>query len=248
MSLSRDGTLVYLDTGRVVEQRLAWRDRAGKLLEQSRQMHESIETVAVSPDTKRALITARDGSIGMWLYDLDRLVRTRLDVGSGLESSTALFGFFTRPGDEIYYTLLKAPGETAVYAKSADGFGQPRPVMAPNGFKVAQARSADGQYVIGVCAPCGSVNRQIVVWRNDDAASDHAAIELVLRTPPLSWRRHSPRMAGSSPTPRRSADGLRSTFVNSRTALAGGRFPQTGEGHRRGAVTATSCSSTKGLR
>jgi len=35
MSLARDGTLAYLETGRIRAQRLAWRDRTGKVVEQS---------------------------------------------------------------------------------------------------------------------------------------------------------------------------------------------------------------------
>ena len=88
MSLSEDGTLVYLDAGRIRGQRLAWRDRAGKILEQSGQAHDSIDTVSLSPDGNRAIVIAPDGpNLTYWLYDVRRFVRTRFELGSDSEGA-----------------------------------------------------------------------------------------------------------------------------------------------------------------
>ncbi len=73
-----------------------------------------------------------------------------------------MFAFFSRSGDEILYTLQESADETAVFAKPADGFGQPHTVPAPEGFKVAQDRSADGRYLAVVRQAARRENRQYV--------------------------------------------------------------------------------------
>ena len=99
MSLSQDGTLAYLDTGRIRGQRLAWRDRAGKILEQSGQAHESIETLSLSPDGNRAIVIAPDGpNLAYWLYDVQRFVRTRFELGSESEGATTSVRVFLQIG------------------------------------------------------------------------------------------------------------------------------------------------------
>jgi WD40-like Beta Propeller Repeat len=177
MSLSQDGTLAYLDTGRIQGYRLAWRDREGKILEQSGHAHETIRTVSLSPDGKRAIVIASDG---VWLYDVQRFVRTRFDVGSESQDGRPLFAFFSRSGEEIYYTLLKTPAETVVFAKSADGFGQARPVPAPAGFKVALDRTADGRHLVYDVIPGGLLSARVInslwLWRLDGAGGNGEAI------------------------------------------------------------------------
>jgi eukaryotic-like serine/threonine-protein kinase len=178
MSLSQDGTLAYLDAGRIRGHRLAWRDRAGKIVEQSGQTHESIESLSLSPDGNRAVVMAQDATkLAFWLYDVRRFVRTRLELGSESEGAKPIFGIFSRSGDEIYYSLLKTPTQTLIFARPADGFGQAHPVPAPEGFKVAVDRTADGRYVIYVVIPGlvrGNPNTSVWLWRNGAGGNGEA--------------------------------------------------------------------------
>ena len=180
MSLSEDGTLTYLDTGRVRGQRLAWRDRAGKILDQAGQTHESIDTLSLSPDGHRAVVVAPDGANrAFWLYDVQRFGRTRFDLGTESEGARPLFAIFSRSGDEIYFTLQKTPNDTVILVKSADGFGEALPVQAPKGFKVAVDRTADGRYMAYVVLEgglAGSAKPSIGLWRNDGAGGNGEAI------------------------------------------------------------------------
>ena len=180
MSLSEDGTLTYLDTGRVLGQRLAWRDRAGKILEQAGQTHESIDTVSLSPDGSRAIIVAPEGAIpAFWLYDLRRFGRTRFEIGSESEGARPMFAFFSRSSDEIYYSLQKSMTESVIFVKAADGFGKALPVPAPKGFKAALDRTADGRYTAYVVLDgglAGSANPSIWLWRTDGAGENGEAI------------------------------------------------------------------------
>ena len=186
MSLSDDGTLTYLDTGRVRGQRLAWRDRAGKILEQAGQTHESIDTLALSPDGRRAVVVAPDGANrAFWLYDVQRFGRTRFDLGTELEGARPLFAIFSRSGDEIYFTLQKTPNDTVIVVKSADGFGTALPVPAPKGFKVAVDHTADGRYMAYVVLEggiAGSAKPSIGLWKNDGAGGNGEAINFSLNS------------------------------------------------------------------
>jgi hypothetical protein len=206
MSLSEDGTLAYLDTGHVRGQRLAWRDRAGKILEQAGQTHESIDIVSLSPDGSRAIVVASDGANrAFWLYDLRRFGRTRFEVGSESEGAKPLFAFFSRSRDEIYCSLQKSLTDSVIFVKAADGFGKALPVPAPKGFKVALDRTADGRYTGYDVLKGGVAGRaNPSIWSNPSAASPSLSFDSS-RTgsrgsaaPQASPRR---RMTASSSTP-----------------------------------------------
>jgi hypothetical protein len=175
VSLADDGTLLYLDNGRIRGQRLAWRDRAGKILAQSAQTHEDIASVSLAATEKQAVVTARDTSMGVWLYDADRLVRTRFELG-GPARGRVMYAFFTRPANEVLYSIQESPDETAVFAKPASGFGQPRLIPAPAGFKVAQSRTADGRYLLVVGRGAGSSAVNMWVWRSDSPSTTGEAV------------------------------------------------------------------------
>jgi hypothetical protein len=177
MSLSQGGTLAYLDTGRIRGQRLAWRDRSGKILEQSGHLHEAIMTVTLAADGNRAVVIARDG---VWIYDVRRFVRTRFQLGSDSPDGRMIFAFLSRSGDEIYYSVFKSPTQTEVFVRPVDGNGEARPVPAPAGFKVAEDRTADGRYIVYGVVPGGTagarVTNSIWLWRTDGAGGKGEAI------------------------------------------------------------------------
>jgi serine/threonine protein kinase/Tol biopolymer transport system component len=176
VSLSQDGTLVYLDAGRIQRQRLAWRDRSGKVVNQSEQGHETIETVALSPDRNRAIVTANDGQSGLWIYDLQRLVRTRFEFGSAARDMLPLNAFWSKAGDRIYYTVLKSEQQTLVFSKPADGFGAEHAVEAPEGFKVAVDGTADGRYLVLLYRPSPEATINIWLVRNDTGSEKSEGI------------------------------------------------------------------------
>ena len=177
MSMADDGTLLYLDNGRIRGQRLAWRDRTGKILARSGQTHDEIASVSLAPDGKQAIVTARDSSIGAWLYDAERLTRTRFDLG-GPAGGRVMYAFFSKPADEVVYSVQQSPDETTVFAKPANGFGGSRVMPAPAGFKVAQGRTADGRYLLVVGRGAGSASNvfNLWVWRNDGPSAKGEAV------------------------------------------------------------------------
>ena len=104
------------------------------------------------------------------LGDAPRLVRTRFDVGDEKASARVINPFFSRSGDEIFYTIQESPDETTVFAKPADGFGQPHNVPAPEGFNVAHDRSTDGRYLAVVGRPRDGKIVNMWLWRSDGRA------------------------------------------------------------------------------
>jgi eukaryotic-like serine/threonine-protein kinase len=168
MSLAQDGTFVYLDIGRIRRQFLAWRDRSGNMLNKASEGHEIIDAARLSPDGNQAVVTATDnGRSALWLYDVQRFVRTQFALGDDAKRKTVLFAFWPKRGDEIYYSLINSQlaEETELFAKPADGFGQPRQLPFPKGLAVAQDRTADGRYVIvGYRSKPGTIG--IWFWRN----------------------------------------------------------------------------------
>ncbi len=177
ISLAQEGTLVYLDIGASRGQKLAWRDRTGRILDKAAEGHEVIDVPRLSPDGNRAVVMATDsGRSSLWVYDVQRFVKTRLQVGDVATKSFLLFAIWPRRGDEIVYTQLVAPGQTELFATRADGPGQSRRLPFVKGFTVAQDRSADGRYLVVAHSPTGTNNR-IWLWRNNDSGNGGDAVD-----------------------------------------------------------------------
>jgi eukaryotic-like serine/threonine-protein kinase len=172
ISLAAEGTLVYLDFGRDLGQFLAWRDRRGNVLTQAEEGHDMIQSLSLSPSGERAVSIARDGGRqSLWLYDVRRLVRTRVDLGSEAEGKAVLGGMWLGEGNDVYYTLLTLPSTYHAWTRSVDGLGTAHmlPLPEPEVLKVVTDRTADGEYLIVAQArePNGLVGLRL--WRRTAA-------------------------------------------------------------------------------
>ena len=148
MSVSPEGTFVYLDFGRDLGQSFAWRDRNGNVLTKATEGHDTIHNFSLSPDGSRAVAAVSDGGRqSFWLYDLTRFVRTRFDLGSEAEGKPVL-GCYWLEDDHIYYTVLTPPSAYQLWARPVDGVGGARALPFPEGLKVVADRTRDGQYLV----------------------------------------------------------------------------------------------------
>ena len=120
-TLSRDGTLTYLDqVGGGSSRTLAWRDRTGELLETLGQP-QNMAQPALSPDGQRVAVRSNEsGNSDIWIHDLIRSTKTRLTFEDVIEAQPA----WSPSGREIAYRHIDpGPGDTLM-RKSADGTGE----------------------------------------------------------------------------------------------------------------------------
>jgi hypothetical protein len=148
MSVAGDGTLVYLDFGSDQGQFFAWRNRSGHVLAQATEGHDTIQNFSLAPDGNRAVAHTVDGGRqSFWIYDLERFVRTRFELGGEAKGKPVLGGYWLGD-DHVYYTLLMPPSTYQLRATPADGFGTTRTLPFPEGLKVVTDRTSDGRYLV----------------------------------------------------------------------------------------------------
>jgi Tol biopolymer transport system component len=98
VSLSKEGTLVYLDMGRN-PQFLAWRDRSGNIVGRAGETHQTVVQISLSPDGTRAVVAAvDDGPPALWIYDVQRLSKTRFGRSQVTRSTTQSGAIHLQPG------------------------------------------------------------------------------------------------------------------------------------------------------
>lgn len=154
-SVSNNGALAFR-TGRAGTSNadLVWFDREGKRLGQLGPRLEQGNSVQLSPDGKRVVITrgaepAVSGALvniqgtRLWTAELSRAIFTRVTTGEGLEAG----GVISPDGKVAFTSFVNAIGD--LYWTRADGAGAPEPLLVksptvkhPNGF------SPDGRFMI----------------------------------------------------------------------------------------------------
>ncbi len=144
-TLSRDGTLAYLDqTGRSSPRTLVWRNRTGELLETVGQP-QGMAHPALSPDSQRVAVRSREsGNLDIWVHDLTRSTKTRLTFEDVNETQPA----WSPSGREIAYRHIETgPGDTLM-RKSADGTGEAVVLVESESDLDWPAWSHDGRYLV----------------------------------------------------------------------------------------------------
>ena len=182
LSLSQDGTLVYLDVGGIRAQAIGWRDRTGNLVGKADVGHSALDVMRLSPDGSRAVVVANDsGRRGLWIYDTRRFSRTRFAPGSEAEGKVILFAFWTRRGNQIFYTAAnEMPSDIVSFTKAVDSSSEPVKEPFPKGITVAEDATADGRYVVAQHSKqvvAGSYGQQIWYWRRDGAGTTGTLID-----------------------------------------------------------------------
>ncbi len=144
-TLSRDGTLVYLDqVGGSSTRTLVWRDRTGELLETVGQP-QNMAQLALSPDGQRVAVRSNESSDNdIWVHDLIRSTKTRLTFEDVTESDPA----WSPSGREIAYRRNDpGPGGTLM-RKSADGTGEAVVLVESESNLRWPDWSHDGRYLV----------------------------------------------------------------------------------------------------
>ena len=139
-TLSRDGTLAYLDqAGDAAIQTLVWRNRAGEMLETVGQLQDMAQP-ALSPDGQRIAVRSDEsGDYDIWVHDLIRSTKTRLTFEEGTEA----WPTWSPSGREIAYRWRRS-----LLSKAADGTGEAVVLVEAEGSLYTPDWSRDGRYLV----------------------------------------------------------------------------------------------------
>jgi dipeptidyl aminopeptidase/acylaminoacyl peptidase len=183
LSVSTDGTLVWLDAAIAGIRRLTWRDRGGKkLADTGIPPSTNLRWVALSPDgTQAAWSAIEQGNRDIWTADLARGVRTRLTFAPEADA----FPVWSPTGKEIAFGSARN-GNFDVFVQAANGTGEPRPVVASPDAEWPNAWSPDGTTLLFQRASAKTGYDIWAVKRKADGTFDTPSAWL--QTPFNEWR------------------------------------------------------------
>jgi Tol biopolymer transport system component len=138
VSISRDGTLVYLGGASGQEVQLVWVGRDGSLSEPITDLTPSLFAASISPDGRRLALCEYDGSqVDIWIHDLERRTRTRFTFGEANQMSPE----WTPDGSHLLYYDSRTD---TIRSRRADGTGLPTAVTKGRDPSL----SSDGRYLV----------------------------------------------------------------------------------------------------
>ena len=144
-SASANGVLAYL-TGKAGNlTTLEWRDREGKLLGTLGDPAHH-RAPRISPDGRSVAVMENDAAIGthdLWIYDVERGLRTRFTFDPGDDASPAW-----APDGKMLYFSSTAKEKSAVYRKSLEDAGEAEPVSSSPDDLNPTSVSPDGRFVL----------------------------------------------------------------------------------------------------
>jgi serine/threonine protein kinase/Tol biopolymer transport system component len=141
-AVSRNGILVYSDVPPNRLQ-LTWYDRAGKFLSTVGQPDYQSWT-SLSPDGRKLAVEIDDGNPDIWIYDLERGIKTRFTSDAAFEAPAA----WSPSGDELVYGYFRGGGNVDIFAKPSAGNGEAKPLVATPAVEGLPDWSPDGKYLI----------------------------------------------------------------------------------------------------
>jgi eukaryotic-like serine/threonine-protein kinase len=144
-SVSDNGVLAYqTGLGLAAGAELVWFDRAGKSLGS---LGEPLPYLGprLSPDGERVAVSIFDpraGTASIWIYDIERAIKTRLTFGLELDRAPT----WSRDGRRIAFARRRTDG-SQIFVKNSDGSGTEETLLQSSADDVPADWSADGQFI-----------------------------------------------------------------------------------------------------
>ncbi len=141
-SVSENAVVAYL--GGAHGSQLIWFDRSGKQGEQLGE-HASYKWPQISPDGQKVAVGIADprtGNQDVWVYDVQRGMRTRLTF----EDSQENIPIWSPDGSRIAFASDRT-GRFDLYQKASSGVGRDELVVSSEGEKYPHSWSPDGRYI-----------------------------------------------------------------------------------------------------
>ncbi len=145
-SVSDDGLLVY-NTGRSeTKSEIVWVDQEGGVLAKAGE-GALLFDIVVSPDGRSAAVTELDSTVGtadIWIYDLERELRTRFTF----DPTNDWYPAWSPDGRRIAFASARA-GRDGIWTKGVGGSEDAQPLLEEEGLRVfPQDWSPDGKFVV----------------------------------------------------------------------------------------------------
>jgi eukaryotic-like serine/threonine-protein kinase len=141
MSISANGTLVYLPGGELsIERNLIWVDQFGKITK-STDLKQTIEDMNLSPDGKKIAVTVEGTIYSIWIYDIERGNISRLTYNADDRDP-----FWLPDGKSIVYGSFRN-GYYGMYLLSTDRNQQEIRLTKTKNWQDPYSVSSDGKYL-----------------------------------------------------------------------------------------------------
>src|SRR5262249_1314003 len=169
--VSLTGTLVYSDVPSD-RQQLVWVDRSGTRLGTigEAQRHED---PVLSPDGHKLAVEVREGDADVWVFDLDRGVKSRFTFDPALER----LGAWTPSGDEITYASNRSR-TFHIFSKTWGGNSESRLLVGTAMQDLAPDWSPDGRFLIYAAVSTGTKTDLLYRERRKDGSLGEPAVFL----------------------------------------------------------------------
>ena len=144
VSVSANGTLVYVDRNRAVHEQLVWRDRGGRILTAIGEPELDLSFPSLSPDEQFIAVSIRSPSgTDVWIHDLTRSLRTRFTLSPAGDTKP----IWSPDGKEIAFSSHR-DGSPDVLVKRSDGSQEAQAVWATPRLEHPEDWSSDGKYLV----------------------------------------------------------------------------------------------------
>jgi Tol biopolymer transport system component len=145
MSVSEEGTMLFLEGATTAGRQLLWVDRKGKKVDEVPGL-DSYRSPRISPDGLKVSYTLSNSGFEVWDYDRERKIKSKLTfAGAGQGNLDAIW---SPDGKKIAYTSIQN-GEYAFHIKAADGSGNDEELLArSNKTKNLTDWSKDGKFIL----------------------------------------------------------------------------------------------------